>query len=52
MAQNGFSTTDYFKNDNIIENVLEQKTSEGKNSNGNIPENLNNKVIENKQKIQ
>jgi len=52
MAQNGFSTNDYFKNDNIIENVLEQKTSDGKNSNGNIPENLNNKVIENKQKIQ
>ncbi len=52
MAQNGFGTTDYFQSDNINENDLETKKNEGKNINGSIPENLNNKMIENKQKVQ
>ena len=46
MAQNGFIKTDYFKNDNIIEEEMESKKNINKSVSGSIPDDIDNKLSE------
>ena len=48
MAENGFIKTDYFKNENIIGEELDIKKNLNRSISGNIPEDINNKINENK----
>ena len=48
LAQNGFIKTDYFKNDNIIEEELDPKKNLNKAQSGSLPEDIANKSSENK----
>ena len=48
MAENGFIKTDYFKNENIIGEELEIKKNLNRSISDNIPEDINNKINENK----
>ena len=48
LAQNGFIKTDYFKNDNIIEEELDPKKNLNKAQSGSLPEDIVNKSSENK----
>ena len=46
LAQNGFIKTDYFKNDNIIEEEMEPKKNINKSVSGSIPDDIDNKLSE------
>ena len=46
LAQNGFIKTDYFKNDNIIEEEMEHKKNINKSVSGSIPDDIDNKLSE------
>ena len=48
MAENGFIKTDYFKNENIIGEELDIKKNLNRSISDNIPEDINNKINENK----
>ena len=48
MAENGFIKTDYFKNENIIGEELDIKKILNRSISDNIPEDINNKINENK----
>ena len=48
MAQNGFIKTDYFKNENLIEEDLDIKKNLNKAESGSIPDDIVSKLNENK----
>ena len=48
LAQNGFIKTDYFKNENLIEEDLDIKKNLNKAESGSIPDDIVSKLNENK----